>query len=385
MNERILLHLAEAGFRGGPEAPLESSQQGLAKALRLRVSHTSRALKALIRDGLVAELTGRVAGEVRRRKVYALTASGEALGHSLARQVGEQIVVAAGPQGTTEMTLMEAMRLPGGPHSLSKLLGRVQSDGSLRLEDLAGGTGRAVPMAFARGRPALAPFLGRSSEEHLASQWATSGRSVLSILGPAGVGKTAFASAVFESFPNPPHTLWYSLRAYDARADLVAAFGGLLGGLGKGELSSRTDLTDREVEGVLARDLRDENLLLVLDDLDRAPHLEGLVTAIVRGVTAARIRVVTTARSRPPWFASFLPDDGMEIRLEGLAAEDAVRLLPPGLPAEEARAIARVADGNPRLLKLAAAFPDPGTDDPDPNHRALARLLRARVRADGTW
>ena len=378
VNERILLQLSESGYQGGSEAPVDASQQGLANTLRLRLSHTSRALKALIVDGLVSELTGRVSGEVRRRKVYALTPSGSALAHSLSRQVGDQVVVVVSEHGSTEMTFIEAMRVSGGPHSLSKLLGTVRSDGSLHLEDLSGGEARTGPVSFARGRPSLALFFGRSSEEHLASQWITSGRPVLAVTGPAGVGKTAFASAVFESFPHPPHSFWYSFRAHDTRVDLLAALGGLLGALGKGELSARPEITDRVLEGVLARDLRDENVLLVLDDLDRGPALAGTVLAVVQGATMAHLRVLATCRTVPPWFSQYLPDEGLEIRLRGLAVEDAVRLLPPGLPEDEARALAELAAGNPRLLRFAGSFPLEGLGDENPRARALARLLRAR-------
>jgi len=319
-----------------------------------------------------------VSGEVRRRKVYALTPSGGALAHSLARQVGEQVVLVVSEHGSTEMTFLEAMRVSGGPHSLSKLLVAVRSDGSLHLEDLSGGDARPGPISFARGRPPMALFFGRTADEHLASQWITSGRPVLVVTGPAGIGKTAFASAVFESFPHPPHSFWYSFRSHDTRVDLLTALGGLLGALGKGELSARPEVTDRVLEGVLARDLRDENVLLVLDDLDKAPSLATTVLAVVQGATLAHLRVLATSRGPPSWFSPYLPDDGLEMRLKGLTTEDALRLLPPGLPEDESRALVELAAGNPRLLRFAGSFPLEGLQDEGPRARALARLLRAR-------
>ena len=385
VNERILLHLADAGYQGGPNAPFEVSQHGLAEALHLRLSHTSRALKALIGDGLIVELVGRVPGEVRRRKVYALTPGGLALAQSLGSQVGEQVVLIVGNEGSTEMTLLEATRLPGGPHSLARLLTVLRSDGALHIADLVKGEERAGPVAFARGRPPVALLLGRTTEERTASHWVSAGTSVLAITGPDGIGKTAFASSILRSFHQPPHSFWYSFRGYDDRTDLLSSLGGFLGALGKSELAARGNITDRGLESLLARDLRDENVLFVLDDLDRAPRLQETLAAMVRGATAARTRVIATAREPPPWFQEYLPDEGLELALPGLALEDSLRLVPAGTNPEEARCLAELARGNPRVLSLAATAPDDGLEDLDPPSRALTKLLRARQRAGGTW
>ena len=379
VNERILLHLRESGYQGGPQAPTGASQQGLSKALRLRLSHTSRALKALLVDGLVTELVGRIPGEARRRKVYSLTSSGSALAQSLSSQVGERVVVVSSGDGSTEMTLLEATRLPGGPHTLATLLTLLRPDGTLHLSDLSRGEERPGPVAFYRGRPALDVLVGRHHDEAAVAHWTSSGKSILLLSGLAGIGKSAMASGLLRSYPHPPHSFWYSFREYDTRMDFVAAMAGFLGALGKGELSSRASVTDRELEAIVARDLRDEDAILVLDDLDRAPTLGGVAAAFVYGAQEARSRVVLTACRPPPWYSSFVPDDATEVPLAGLALEDAVRLVPKGFPEEEALRIARLAGGNPRLIRLSVRQGEDGLAEIDPRHRALVRYLRGKA------
>jgi DNA-binding MarR family transcriptional regulator len=378
VNERILLHLRDSGYQGGTLAPAEASQQGIAKTLGLRLSHTSRALKALIGDGLVSEVLGRVPGEARRRKVYSLTPSGSALSQSIAGQVSERVVVVNSERGSTEMTLLEAQRLPGGPHSLARLLTLIKADGSLDLDDLDLGPERTGPVMFWQGRPPAWLFVGRIVELADAARWISSGTSILAVTGEAGVGKTALASEALRNWENPPHSFWYTFREYDVRQDLLAALAGFLGALGKGELAGRGGLSDRDVETLVARDLHDENVLLILDGSDRAPALDHLVQAIARGVLTAGGRILITARTDPMWLRDMLPERHMNLALGPMRVEDAVRILPNSLEPREARKLAELTSGNPRLLRTAAAIRDENLDSHEPEDRALLRFLRVR-------
>ena len=75
--DRILLHLADFGrVRGEGSYPPGMTQDGIAKRTGLARAHVATTLKSLREDGLVEELRGRVPGEARRRKLYALSPSG---------------------------------------------------------------------------------------------------------------------------------------------------------------------------------------------------------------------------------------------------------------------------------------------------------------------
>ena len=97
--DRILLHLSDfpapTGGEGGFPAGL--TQDGIAARTGLGRAHVALALKSLREESLVEELKGRVAGEARRRKVYALSAPGRDLaGRTLAVVLDQQISIVRG-------------------------------------------------------------------------------------------------------------------------------------------------------------------------------------------------------------------------------------------------------------------------------------------------
>src|SRR4030042_590663 len=76
-NDRVLLHLSRfATDIQHEEQPAEGTQAGIAFAAGISRTHVPRAVRGLIRDGLVQELTARVRGHERRMNVYAITSEG---------------------------------------------------------------------------------------------------------------------------------------------------------------------------------------------------------------------------------------------------------------------------------------------------------------------
>src|SRR5512137_260875 len=77
VNDRVLLHLSRFATDIPPEEyPPETAQTGIASAVGISRTHVPRAVKGLIKDGLVAELTARVKCHERRMNVYAVTVEG---------------------------------------------------------------------------------------------------------------------------------------------------------------------------------------------------------------------------------------------------------------------------------------------------------------------
>jgi predicted transcriptional regulator len=102
VRERILLHLFDFNrFSDQYEAPLEVTQEGIARTTGIRVHHVSQYIRPLISDAMVDERTSHIRRKARKRKVYFLTAKGRFQAASLRsslleedvplRSVGEEI------------------------------------------------------------------------------------------------------------------------------------------------------------------------------------------------------------------------------------------------------------------------------------------------------
>ncbi|MGC9166117.1 MAG: ATP-binding protein [Thermoplasmata archaeon] len=95
---KILLYLSEfSKYRGihenGDEIaiyPEEITQEGIAKAVGITVSHVPRELKDLINDGLVEEIKGRVKNRTKRINVYFLSPMGIAEVNKIKNEIGNR-------------------------------------------------------------------------------------------------------------------------------------------------------------------------------------------------------------------------------------------------------------------------------------------------------
>ncbi|HZE28587.1 MAG TPA: BTAD domain-containing putative transcriptional regulator, partial [Gaiellaceae bacterium] len=188
---------------------------------------------------------------------------------------------------------------------------------------------------------------------------------LVTLTGPGGAGKTRLSLAAAAE-------LGPELRNGAVFVDLAAVHDPALLGSALAQALDVSE-TGEAVEDVLADDLRDRSMLLLLDNLEQlVPHVE-LVSRLL--AAAPRLLVLATSRTPlrlageheyavPPLAA---PEPGAEPSFEELAANDAVRLFAARagavdpdfqLDEENAGAVAEVCarlDGLPLAIELAAA------------------------------
>jgi hypothetical protein len=188
--DRILLHLSDFPAPTGDEGafPAGLTQDGIALRTGLGRAHVALALKSLREEMLVDELKGRVAGEARRRKVYALSARGRELaGRTLAVVMEQEVSVVAGNE-TRRTRLSEA----------SFLLQR-----KIPLVELALAVDEGAVLVLAPdGRPVQ--VLEEELAEDIGESQAEEAVPLAGLARPAPVPETLFPEAEPASGPIPP-------------------------------------------------------------------------------------------------------------------------------------------------------------------------------------
>lgn len=104
--EKILLHLRDCRSRMGQPSQAVT-QEGIASGIGIRRSHVPRAVKKLIQEGSVEEISARLPGKTRKMKTYELTSLGLRIAGEISEQFEDMKIVIRGVE-ETEMTIGEA-------------------------------------------------------------------------------------------------------------------------------------------------------------------------------------------------------------------------------------------------------------------------------------
>jgi len=217
VDERIILHLCnQRKAATAPQKPRAVTQDGIADAVGIYVTHVSRSVKKLRASGLVEEDMGHVSGVRRRRKVYSLTSAGHAGAVKMKKMLAALLVTVSRDGVRGETTLGELRDEIGWRTGLAALLERVRG-GVVDVETLTGdvegaGTGGEKTDSDEDAASGRGPRLvGRNGElaeldSILEPASAGRGRTVL-VKGEAGVGKTRLINEWLERLPDCVKTL----------------------------------------------------------------------------------------------------------------------------------------------------------------------------------
>jgi ATP/maltotriose-dependent transcriptional regulator MalT/tRNA A-37 threonylcarbamoyl transferase component Bud32 len=200
--------------------------------------------------------------------------------------------------------------------------------------------------------PDLAAYAGQLRDAHLAL-----------IVGPAGVGKTALASALASGWGDPARVFWRSLHPGDGPGDLLWELAGFLARLGVGGpwrllhgARGGESPAPQVVLDYVVQAMRGMGCLLVLDDQHLAEASEGFSALVVRLVATARSGGLSLLLTSRQWPAG-LDHAGAGATLAGLSAAAAAALLAQlGLALDSATAarLHAITEGNPQLMLLAS-------------------------------
>jgi len=338
VNDRVLLHLSRFANDLEPdEYPPETTQLGIAAAVGISRTHVPRAVKGLIRDGLVSEMTARVKGHDRRMNVYVVTPEGMRKVEDLWKAVRDAVfsVMVDGQTVRTKGSDIEAR--VGRKRAVAAV--SQMRDGIVSVDETRRTAVRDLSCA-----PSAREFYGREDELDAMEAFMESESRVLVILASRGYGASTLARK-FADEQDESDVLWVSIDHETGAKDIeskLLAYGRRL----RPEIQSVDEV------------LRQKNLIIVFDGYF-SPR-EELVELFARLVDVpGEAKMIVTAREDTPAYDRFYQkrhvDDRVvqELRLRGLDETSAAKLLGNDrIDGDAFRRIMQMTRGQPTALKM---------------------------------
>lgn len=388
VNERILLHLKESGSASHTiDIPAPMTQDGIANALGILVNHVSRAAKTLQKQGFIREATARVKGEIRRRKIYLITAEGMAVANNIYGRIGETLVsVRDSRQRLRELPAGEARKLLLPPRTYTAMLAALDERNVLDVFKAKAKKKEVEAVSHIIGAPAEAPFHGRADELKKVRTWLQLKKPpVMVITGTRGIGKTVLALQAVASLEGRRPVFWFSIKPATTADRLAGVLSDFLRELGKVEFTIEEHDGIEELGKKLEASLIDLGALFAIDDLlGELEDVGDVAHALVEAAAATGNQILVTARTMPRWGRGMKGQQLLEeLQLRGLD-KDSCRRIAPQLDEQEFSKAYRLARGNPLEIKLLSEYADEeiSGEELTAEERALMRYLKAVHESD---
>jgi len=360
VKERILLHLLEfAKAMESFDAPTETTQTGIARAVRIEVSHVPQYVRPLVRAGLVLEKTAHVKGGARRRKAYVLTSAGLLDATRLRETLKSEAVRVADASGEREATVAQIIRDAGPSVSFLDLVTQAMESGVVDLASLRARTRPLGPEFIERlaDAPRIERFVGRKEELERITGPLDQTR-VFVIQGLAGIGKSSLAAKACDLLRGSRNLFWHRVRSWDSRSSFLAKLADFLAAAGRPRLRSVLARGDGgDPDQVVRQDLPGIQAVLVIDDAQEATPEVLAVLAFLKDVTAnaAALEMLVLSRRSVPFYDRrdvVLTRLVSELELEGLGEDDIKALVGEGKDAKALVDLGRRLGGHPLSLQL---------------------------------
>jgi len=326
--ERVLLHLKDMDI--DPTSfyfPEEATQKGIGKSTLIEMSHVPRAIKSLLKEGLIAEKKAHVRSSPRKLKVYYLTNAGIKAAGEIAERIASQ-VVSSGDGELRVSDLYAASKKKGFWEFLRGLL-----------------TGETPPEDTGSKRGT--PFFGREREVALIKKFIKTGPGdVLVIYGSRGVGKTSLIRHVLSSLNM--RYVWVDIDSRTRVSDFLT------------RISAACPIDTSSVENVCLT-LAKKAGLIVIDGYEEVrDELVDYLMHLIQNLRSSHLRMIVSAQSTTPSYSRFYHRDDVssgrvrEVTLSPLEPGKAKCILDP-IPQEKFEMINKFAKGNPLVLNLIKA------------------------------
>lgn len=325
--EKVLVHLyTYRKYVDRYDYPMEMTQQGIAQAVGISVTHIPRNLKKLMEEGLVKMKKGHVTGKKKRVAVYFLTPSGIAEATKLIEEIcNTEIKI-----GKEYLKICEIRKVTGLPYmDILKRLEKGDIENVLH-------TGERI--IFREVEADIRDFVGRERELKLLQEGYEKGTHLV-IIGSRGTGKSSLVEKFLSINPITDGILWFDVYPGRTWNSVKAILKNLFG------------------EEDILHILRRNKILIIFDGYHRVDDefVNALNSLIQEDLGDSHL--IITMLPETPYYNRFytLKDVSkgrvLEVRLGNLSYEE-TRYLFPKVREDAFKRIYQITQGNPRLLVL---------------------------------
>ncbi|MGC8913827.1 MAG: ATP-binding protein [Thermoplasmata archaeon] len=366
--ERVLIYLLDyVRFKERHTYPFGITQKGIAEAVDILPAHVPRTVKKLMNENLVEERFGRVEGIPRKVRVYFLTQNGVEKANALKSQILATKVPVREGDVLIEKSVDEIAK---HTRNFFGMIKTISSHEIIELDKLdqypEPKLKRYVELWYSV--PECREFYGREEELAIIETVLNSPKpKFISITGPWGAGKSALAYKGLERVKKNSNIFWYTLRKNENGWNLLGGLARFFSEMGKKALENMLN-SAREVDldeflRLLYIEVEHARIVLVIDDYHNAnEEIVDILSGLIKGIReGAKLKLMFTMRSdTPSYMWCYTAKDieegfGIEIRLQGVDAEDAIKILKnEKIPEENLKQIMMLTKGLPGILKAMA-------------------------------
>ena len=338
VNDRVILHISRFAADVPPEEhPPDITQAGIAAAVGISRTHVPRAVKGLIKDGLVEEVRGRVQGHERKMSVYVVTPEGLRVAEQAWKTLLNARFSVLSDGKSTSLTGKDLEDLVGKKRAVAAV--SQMRDGFVEI-----GRRRKALVRDLTTAPSAEGFYGRDQELKAMGSFMDSEAKIMVVLGSRGNGTSTLARK-FVDEQEDTDVLWVPLRP-DIEVDELQE-----------DLCSFATKVSPSAVGLFDA-LNLPNALVVFDDYHSfSEEVVEFFASVVE--SAGDTKMIITAREETPAYNWFYHKKHVDsgtvdvLRVRGLDEDSARTLLGDEQIEEDTfRRIFMMTRGQPMALKM---------------------------------
>jgi len=355
---RALFFLYDIRKKNGTGTPhIQSTQQGIADAIKVPRTHMTRILRPLIEEGLVYEEKGRVPGRERRVKTYHITPIGVTRARDIMEGLKSEEITFVGSAASQRMTVKEVLDKRSYP-------GFLAIADALERGILISHNERLIVSNFP---PVLEEFYDREEELKRAIEFLESKSNVLVLISNRGYGSSTLMKKIALDLTDLP-LLWHDLSIDGEWKEITGAIE---------DLASRLGIKNPE-------EMLEERVILCFDNYYDPPErtVDGLIE-LIHKIHDKDAKVMVAMWAETPSYKRFYQRDDIssgivtEIRMGRLREEYVKQMIGEELDDEAMKMIYMLTKGQPLTLRMLGQRDEKGLKEIIPNEevRFLMYLL----------